>query len=157
MKQRMDKFGSKINLMPGKDFIGVGGGILIFNKKKEVLLLKRGQKSKNEADWWSKPGGAVDFGETAIRAMEREIKEETGIKIKIWGLLPHTDHLIKKEKQHWIAINFLADWKSGEPKILEPEKCDEIKWFNMKNLPKKLTKTTKEPVKNFLKGKYIKL
>jgi 8-oxo-dGTP pyrophosphatase MutT (NUDIX family) len=67
----------------GKDYIGVGGGVLIFNKKNEVLLLKRGKKSKNEAGWWCKPGGTIDYGETAIKAMEREIKEETGIKIKI--------------------------------------------------------------------------
>lgn len=144
-------------MKPGKDYIGVGGGVLIFNKKNEVLLLKRGKKSKNEVGWWCKPGGAVDYGETAIKAMEREIKEETGIKIKIWGLLSHTDHVINKEKQHWIAINFLADVVSGKPKIMEPEKCEEIRWFSMKNLPKKLTKTTKEPVDNFLKGKYIKL
>lgn len=143
-------------IKPGKDCIGVGGGILIFNKKREVLLLKRGKKSKNEAGWWSKPGGAVDFGETAIKAMEREIKEETGIKIKIWGLLPHTDHIILKENQHWIAINFLANWKSGELKIMEPEKCEELKWFSLKKLPKKLTQTTKEPIRNFLARKYIK-
>jgi len=143
-------------MKPGKDYIGVGGGVLIFNKKGEVLLLKRGKKSKNEVGWWCKPGGTIDIGETAIKAMEREIKEETGIKIKIWGLLPHTDHIIFKESQHWIAINFLANWKGGKLKIMEPEKCDEIKWFNIKRLPKKLTKTTKEPIKNFLKRKYIK-
>lgn len=141
----------------GKDYIGVGGGVLIFNKKGEVLLIKRGKKSKNEIGWWTKPGGAVDYGETAIKAMEREINEETGIKIKIWGLLPYTDHLILKEKQHWVAINFLADIISGKLKIMEPEKCEEMKWFNIKKLPKKLTQTTKEPVDNFLKGKYIKL
>ncbi len=118
---------------------------MIFNKKGEVLLLKRGKKSKNEAGWWSKPGGTVDYGETAIKAMEREIKEETGLTVKIWGLLPHTDHILGKEKQHWVAINFLADVVFGEPKIMEPEKCEEMKWFNIKKLPKKLTKTTKEP------------
>ncbi len=55
----------------GKDYIGVGGGILIFNKKGEVLLMKRSKNSKNEAGWWSKPGGAVDFNEKAIDAMGR--------------------------------------------------------------------------------------
>jgi mutator protein MutT len=142
---------------PGKDYIGVGGGILIFNKKGEVLLMKRGKKSKNEAGWWSKPGGSVDYGETAIKGMKREIKEELDINVKIWGLLPHTDHIIKKEKQHWVAINFLADLKSGKPKIMESEKCEEIRWFNLKKLPSKTTKTTHEPIKCFLQKKYIKL
>jgi mutator protein MutT len=140
----------------GKDYIGVGGGVLIFNKKGEVLLLKRGRKSKNEAGWWCKPGGTVDYGEKAAKAMEREIKEEVGLKIRIWGLLPHTDHVLGKERQHWLAINFLADLVSGTPKIMEPGKCEKIKWFNIKKLPKKTTKTTKEPVRNFLAGKYIR-
>ncbi len=144
-------------LKPGKDYIGVGGGVLIFNKKGEVLLMKRGKKSKNEAGWWSKPGGGVEYGETAIGAMSREIKEEIDINIKIWGLLPHTDHLIKKENQHWVSINFLADLKSGTPKIIEPEKCEEIRWFCLEKLPKKTNQTTREPIKYYLKGKYIRL
>ena len=36
----------KNKLKAGKDYIGVGGGVLIFNKKGEVLLKKRGKKSK---------------------------------------------------------------------------------------------------------------
>lgn len=144
-------------LKPGKDYIGVGGGILIFNKKGEALFMKRGKKSKNEAGWWSKPGGTVDFGEKGIKAMKREIKEELDIDVKVWGYLPHTDHVINKGKEHWLAINYLADLKSGKPKVMEPHKCEEIKWFNLKELPKKLTRTTREPIINYLKGKYIKL
>lgn len=143
-------------IKPGKDYIGVGGGILIFNKKGEALLMKRGKKSKNEAGWWSKPGGTIDFGEKGINAMKREIKEELDINVKIWGYLPHTDHIIKKGKEHWLAINYLADLEKGKPKIMEPHKCEEIRWFNLKKLPRKLTKTTREPIKDYLKGKYIR-
>lgn len=144
-------------LKPGKDYIGVGGGVLIFNERGEILLMKRGRKAKNEAGWWCKPGGTVDYGETAIKAMKREIKEETDIEIKIWGLLPHTDHLIKRENLHWVAINFLGDLKKGTPKIMEPEKCEEIRWFDLGRLPKKTTKTTREPIKYYKSGKYIRL
>ncbi len=130
---------------------------MVFNKRGEVLLMKRSSNSKNEAGWWSKPGGAVDYNEKAMNAMKREIKEELDINIKIWGYLPHTDHIIKKEKQHWVAINYLAYIKRGTPKIMEPHKCDEIKWFDLKKLPKKTTQTTKEPVRNYLISKFIKL
>lgn len=142
---------------PGKDYIGVGGGILIFDKKGRVLLMKRGAKSKNEAGWWSKPGGAVEYGEKARPAMQREIKEELDINVKIWGYLPHTDHIIKKDGQHWVAINYLASIKSGTPKIMEPHKCDEIVWFDPKKLPKKITQTTREPIADYLKGRFIKI
>lgn len=144
-------------LKPGKDFIGVGGGVLIFNKKKEVFLAQRSKGAKNQAGWWSKPGGTIEYGEKAIDAMKREIREEHNIEINIWGYMPHTDQILKQEGQHWLAVNYLADLESGEPKIMEPHKCDAMGWFSFKKLPKKLTKTTSEPIKNYLAGKYIKL
>lgn len=144
-------------LKAGKDYIGVGGGVLILNKKKEVLLLKRGKNSKNQAGWWCKPGGAVEYGEVALRAMKREIEEEVGVKINIWGMLPHTDQILKNEGQHWLAVNYIATIAMGEPKIMEPEKHDALQWFPLKALPQKTTQTTREPVKNYLAGKYIKL
>lgn len=144
-------------LKPGKDYIGVGGGVLIFNKKKEVFLAQRSKNSKNEAGQWSKPGGTVEYGEKVIESMKREIKEEIGVGIDVWGYLPHTDHVIKKENQHWVAFNYLANLKSGEPKNSEPHKCDQIGWFRLDALPKKLNQTTREAIKNYLAGKYIKL
>ena len=144
-------------LKPGKDYIGVGGGVLILNKKREVLLLKRGKNSKNEAGWWCKPGGAIEYGEIAISAMKREIKEEVGVDIAIWGMLPNTDQILKKEGQHWLAVNYIATIKKGEAKIMEPNKHDELKWFPLNRLPKKTTQTTREPVKDYLNKKYIKI
>jgi 8-oxo-dGTP diphosphatase len=148
---------SKQNLKPGKDYIGVGGGVLIFNKKKEILLLKRGKQVRNQAGWWSKPGGGVEHGEKAMPAMEREIKEETNLDINIWGYLPHTDHIIKREGQHWVAINYLASIKKGKARNLEPHKCDEIGWFNLNKLPNKIVQNTKESIRNYLDKKYIRL
>ena len=140
----------------GREFIGVGGGILVFNKKREVLLMKRGGGASNETGWWTQPGGTVEFGEKAIDGLKREIKEELDIKVKIWGYAPHVDHIISREKQHWIAIIYYADLLSGTPKIMEPRKCMEIKWFSLKKLPKKLTQSTREPIENYLKGSFIK-
>jgi mutator protein MutT len=141
----------------GTKFIGVGGGILILNDKNQALLMKRGKNASNEVGYWTQPGGTIEFGEKAVDGLKREIKEELDINVDIWGYLPHVDHIIKKEKQHWIAIIYLAKIKSGIPKIMEPHKCAEIKWFNLKKLPKKLTKSTSEPIRNYLAGKYIKL
>ncbi len=143
------------NLIKGKDYVGVGGGCLILNDKDEVLLMKRAGEVRNEAGWWSKPGGGVDFGETAEKAMIREMKEELDIKVEIIGYLPHTNHFTKDKEQHWVALNFVAKIISGKPKIMEPHKCDKVDWFSMNKLPKKITQTTEEPIKNYLDGKWI--
>lgn len=144
-------------IKPGKDYIGVGGGVLVFNKNKEVLLMKRGKNSKNDVGLWNKLGGEVEYGEKVIDAMKRECREEAGIEIKIWGYLPHSDHIIKKDKQHWMGFNYLANLKSGTAKNMEPNKFDDVRWFSLKKLPRKLAQPTRESVKNYLAGKYIKL
>ncbi len=146
------------NLKLGKDYIGVGAGVMILDEKKEkILLMKRGEESKNEIGYWSKPGGSIEFGETVIESMKREMKEELNIEVKIWGYLPHTDHIIKSENEHWVSPNLIGTISKGEPKIMEPHKCSEIKWFSLKDLPEKVTQTTKEPVVDYLAGRFIKL
>lgn len=153
----MTKGIKKCECKAGKDYIGVGCGALVFNKKKEILLMKRSRNSKNQAGFWSQPGGAVDFNEKVIVAVRREIKEELGIEVDVWAEVLHINHIIKKENQHWIALSFLANIKKDVPKIMEPHKCDELGWFALSKLPKKLTQTTRETIKCYLEKKYIKL
>jgi len=113
--------------------------------------------TRNESGWWSKPGGGVDYGEKVIQSMKREMKEEIGVTVDIWGYLPHTDHIIKKENQHWIALNFIGKIKAGKPRIMEPHKCDKLEWFDMSKLPKKVVQNTREAIRNYQAGKYIRL
>lgn len=136
----------------GVDYVGIGCGAVIINDKNEALLVKRTTKSRNEAGFWSKPGGTVEFGEKVEDAVRREIKEELGVEIKLIKFLGFTDHIIESEKQHWIALNFLAKIVRGKPKNLEPDKIEEIKWFNLGNLPQNLTQTTIEPIREYLKS-----
>lgn len=141
----------------GKTHIGVGGGVLIFNDRNEVLLMKRGAKAKNEAGWWSKPGGSVEYGEKASDMAKREIKEELGVDIKVTGLLPHTDHIIESEGQHWLALNFIGKIVGGELQNMEPHKCEEVSWFDLKGLPEKIVQNTTEAIEHYLNGRYIEL
>lgn len=139
-------------MTPGIDYIGVGCGALIINDKKETLLLKRGVKSKNQAGYWSKPGGTVEFGEKIEDTIRREIMEEFGVEIELIKFLGFTNHIMKEENQHWLSISYLAKIIKGEPKNLEPEKHDEIRWFKLNNLPDKLAQTTSEIIEEYLKS-----
>lgn len=138
-------------MTPGIDYIGVGCGALIINNKNETLLLKRGAKSRNQAGYWSKPGGTVEFGEKIGDAIKREIKEEFDVEIELVKFLGYTNHIIREEKQHWLSISYLAKIINGEPKNMEPNKHDEIGWFSFDNLPEKLTETTSELIDEYLK------
>jgi ADP-ribose pyrophosphatase len=140
------------NIKIGTDCIGVGCGALIINDKNETLLLKRTDKSRNRAGFWSKPGGGLEFGDKIEDTVKREIKEEIGVEIEIIKFLCFTENILKDENQHWISFNYLAKITEGEVKNMEPEKHEEVKWFALDNLPEKLTHGTLESVNEYFKN-----
>jgi len=133
-------------MQKGKDYIGVGCGALIVNENNEVLLTKRGEKSRNNIGAWTQPGGSVEFGEKIEDAILREIREEVGVDIELLRLLVVTSHIMPEEGQHWVPATYLAKIKSGEPKNLEPGKISEVKWFNINEVPENLTQPTQESI-----------
>ncbi|MFH0864125.1 MAG: NUDIX domain-containing protein [Candidatus Gottesmanbacteria bacterium] len=138
----------------GIDYIGVSVGALIFNKKGEIFLTKRSKNTKNEHGCWEAPGGGVEFGETLQDAIKREIKEEYGVDIILLKQLPAQNHLLPKESQHWVPTSFIAKIKNGQtPKIMEPEKCDNLGWFPLNKLPRPLSVITKLDLKALKKDK----
>lgn len=137
---------------PGVDYIGVSVGALIFNSKGQIFLNKRGQKARNERGSWEAPGGAVHFGETREKAIKREIKEEFSVDVEIVRILQTSDEILSKDKQHWVATTFIARIKgSKKPKIMEPEKSDEIGWFSLDKLPSPLSYITQMDLKAYRK------
>jgi mutator protein MutT len=61
---------------------------LIRKNTGEYLAIKRAREV--EVGTWEFPGGKVDFGETIEKAVQREVKEETGLKVDLerfvgWG------------------------------------------------------------------------
>lgn len=137
---------------PGIDYIGVSVGALIVNDKGEIFITKRGVKATNERGTWEIPGGKVHFGETLEDAVKREIKEEYGVDVVLTYQFPAQNHLIPEESQHWVPTCFIASiTKNQEPKILEPDKCEEIGWFGLNNLPEPLSIITKLDIENYKK------
>lgn len=137
----------------GVDYIGVGVGAVIVDAAGHLFLAKRGPKAKNERGLWEFPGGAVEFGETLAEALKREMREEYGFEIAVGELLDVVDHILPEEGQHWVSPSFICSVVSGEPVILEPEKCSEIGWFAPADLPKDLSQVsqvTRENLRHYL-------
>ena len=87
-------------------------------KDETVLLVKRG-KAPSEGKW-AIPGGSVELGETLQEAAEREIREETGIRIR--ALKPvYTFDFIERDKLedirfHYVIVDLEADYIGGRLK-----------------------------------------
>ncbi|HDR7515703.1 NUDIX hydrolase [Bacillus mobilis] len=81
-------------------------GILIADEK--VLLVKQKVANRN----WSLPGGRVENGETLEEAMIREMREETGLEVKIKKLLYVCDK--PDASPSLLHITFLLEKIEGE-------------------------------------------
>ena len=133
----------------GVDYIGVGVGAVIVDANGQLFLAKRGPKAKNERGLWEFPGGSVEFGETLVEALKREMREEYGIEIAVGELLDVVDHILPEEGQHWVSPTFVCSIVSGQPQIREPEKCSAIGWFLPDQAPDDLTLITRENLLNY--------
>jgi 8-oxo-dGTP diphosphatase len=131
-------------VIPGRDYIGIGVGAMVFDNDRRVFLSRRGPVARNERGTWEFPGGMVEFGERLEEALLRELYEEYGIRIRLNRLLGVFDHLVPAERQHWVSVTFIARHVSGTAKIREPDRCSEIGWFAIESLPAPLSLITQQ-------------
>jgi len=91
-----------------------GVGAVVF-RENQVLLIKRGNPPLQ--DTWSLPGGAVRPGEDLKSAIKREIREECGIKIKVFDLITLFEYIERDDKgcivYHYIVFDFAAQYRGG--------------------------------------------
>jgi 8-oxo-dGTP diphosphatase len=122
----------------------VGVGVIVLRKSK-VLLGKR--LGAHGSQTWNFPGGHLEFGETIESCARREVLEETGLFVTNLKLGPYTNDFFEKEDKHYITLFVLAMAGKGEPRIMEPEKCEQWEWFEWNKLPNPLFL----PIQNLLK------
>ncbi|MCI4333607.1 MAG: NUDIX domain-containing protein [Thermoplasmata archaeon] len=67
----------------GQRFRVVVGVKAIVRSRTEILLLRRAPRSPQYPGSWDLPGGAVENGETLEGALQRELREETGLTVRI--------------------------------------------------------------------------
>lgn len=96
----------------------------------QVLLVRR--VNQPHQGLWTLPAGFVDAGEDPARAAERECLEETGLKVKITGLIdviPGQEHPVGAH----IVIAYQAEVVSGQ--LHAGDDADQVGFFDRANLP----------------------
>lgn len=113
--------------------------------------LRHGSHGEGE---WSFPGGHLEWGETVFETAKREVKEETCLDVNKFKLIAVVDELryIKTDNKHYLNIGVKAEYQGGDPKIIEPEKCKEWRWFSLDDLPDKLLEGAELEIRNFKSG-----
>lgn len=96
------------------------------------ILLGRRLNTGYEDGNYQMPAGHVDPGESPIDCVVREAKEEVGVDIKRENIkLVHSGYRYKvQEQEDRVDYYFEATVWEGEPQNMEPDKCDDLQWFD---------------------------
>jgi len=104
-----------------------------------ILLVKRAaEPSKGK---WSVPGGSVEWGESLVDALKREVHEETGLEIEVEKLAgvfdliitePPVTHHSSLITHHYIVVDYFAHRTGG---ILTPgDDAEDARWVPIEEL-----------------------
>lgn len=128
---------------------------LIFIKDNKIALLKRCNTGFKDG-YYSLIAGHVESNETFTDAAIREGKEEADIHLHSDNLeLIHMMHRLSSENgQERIDAFFLIKNWEGKIKNMEPEKCDDLSWFDMDNLPNNIIPYIKDAIKHIQDKKH---
>lgn len=127
---------------------------LIIDEK--ILMLKR-QNTGYADGQYSVIAGHVECGETIYEAAVREAREEAGTHLEADDLQAVGVMQRLFAKQGSARIDFFlraAKWQ-GEPYNAEPEKCAELRWCKLHELPANTVGYIKTSIENYLKGQWF--
>jgi 8-oxo-dGTP diphosphatase len=97
---------------PDRPVVGVGAVVIDGGK---VLLIRRGKEPL--LGRWVVPGGTVELGETLEEALVREIREETGVLVRVLEPVLVFDRILRDASRvsyHYVIVDYLCERVAGE-------------------------------------------
>ena len=123
---------------------------LLLIKEGKILLLRRFNTGYEDGNY-SVVAGHLDGDEDVKSAMIREAMEEAGIEI-----IPSNIHIVgvmhRRSEVERIDFFLAADSWNNEIVNMEPEKCDDLSWFEIDNLPYNIIPYIKQAIENYING-----
>ena len=130
----------------------VPAAYLLLVKDEKILLLRRYNTGYEDGNY-SLPAGHVEAQESAITALVREAHEEVGLAILPVSLrMVHVMHRKGIDGSERVDFFFVTNDWPGEPQNVESEKCDDLNWFPLSELPENTIPYIRFALKSWQKG-----
>ena len=130
--------------------------VVLFNDKGEVLIEERADDG-----YFDFPGGGIDLKEEADKAAYRELLEETGLVAEELNLFK----VYSGEITHYVYFNgdeiygidlvYTCHKYHGEL-VPQKEEVKTLKFYDLKNMPEKMSIRNKQIVEDLLNRKFTK-
>ena len=121
---------------------------LLFIDENKILLARRFNTGYRDGGY-SVPAGHLDGNETVIAAGIREAKEEVGVTLNAEDMaFSSVMHRVEGDERVDFFIQ-IQKW-SGEIINAEPDKCDDLRWTNLNDLPANIIPYVARAIHNHL-------
>ena len=126
--------------------------LILTNDRGECLFLRRFNTGYKDGEY-GLVSGHVKEGENLKRAMIREAREEVGITLspddlEVTGVIPSLP-------SNYVYFFLRATAWSGDVKNMEPHKCDEMRWFNVRALPENTVFYVRWAIEDYIEGEWF--
>lgn len=105
-------------------------GAVVVHQDRVLLVLRAKAPSKG---LWAIPGGSVHLGETMAVAAEREVWEETGLRIKAGDVIHAFDAIHYDDNDqlqfHYVIIDLMAQLRDPMQTIIPGDDALDAAWF----------------------------
>lgn len=125
---------------------------LLLVRDAQVLLLRRFNTGYEDGKY-SVVAGHLDGGEAATQAMAREAAEEADLAIDVDDLqLVHVMHRRSPDEPERIDFFFAARSWRGTPRVMERDRCDELRWCPLERLPDNMVPYVQAAIDYYRRG-----
>jgi 8-oxo-dGTP diphosphatase len=126
----------------GAPVVAVGGVAVLDGA---VLLIQRA--TDPHAGKWSIPGGHVEAGETLADAVERELREETGLSVRCGPLLGWVERI--GPGYHFVILDFTVEVSDDPAGVVAGSDAGAVAWVPLEEVP---TLSLVDGVEEFLRS-----
>lgn len=100
----------------------------------EIMVARRALTKKFLPGKFELPGGHIEFGETLVDGLRRELKEELAVDAIVGDVVGAFTYVNKIKRSHSVEIIYFAQLADGCSPKINPDDHSEIVWISQDNL-----------------------